>query len=144
MSCRTLTLRVLFILAAAPVCAQGAQSFAAKVVQVKDGDSVVLRANRVEYDARLGEIDAPEYDQAWGKSARKALNRLVKRKQVNVTVQDIDSYGRFVVQLRLRDASVNARLVADGHAWAYRDYLRDPKLLELETQARQQGRGLWA
>jgi endonuclease YncB( thermonuclease family) len=143
-TCRAHILLLLVIAALAPACTHGDEVFAAKVVQVKDGDSVVLRADRVEYEARLGEIDAPEYDQAWGKSARKALSRLVKRQHVQVTVQDVDSYGRLVVQLRLPNSSVNHQLVADGHAWAYRDYLRDPKLLELEAQARQQGRGLWS
>ncbi len=146
----SLTLTLAFGVAAA----QANEQLLAKVVQVKDGDSVVLRADKIEYEARLGEIDAPEYDQAWGKSARQALKRLVRRKTVQATIQDIDAYGRLVVLLRLQEqvqsgsqaayASVNHQLVAEGHAWVYRDHLRDPKLLQLEAEARSQGLGLWS
>jgi endonuclease YncB( thermonuclease family) len=40
--------------------------------------------------------------------------------------------------------NINAEMVEDGAAWVYRKYSRDPHLLELERQARAQGRGLWA
>lgn len=118
--------------------------FQAEVVRVRDGDSVVLRSGKVNYEARLAEIDAPEYDQPWGRNSRRALAQLAVRKQVSVAVRDIDSYGRLVVQLEAQGVSINRRLVATGHAWAYRDYLRTPELLEVEAQARQQGVGLWA
>ncbi len=118
--------------------------FPAQVVRVKDGDSLVLRSTNASYEARLGEIDAPEYNQPWGKAARRALSRLTIRKQVSVAVQDIDRYGRLVVQLQADGVNVNRHLVANGHAWVYRDYLRTPELLEIEAQARQQGVGLWS
>jgi len=137
---RTLLLLLAFL---GQSSAQAAEQFLASVVQVKDGDSLVLRAGRVTYQARLAGIDAPEYGQAWGKSARKALTRLVNRKRVTATVQDIDGYGRLVVALDLEGVRVNRQMVANGHAWAYRDYLRDPGLLELESSARQQKLGLW-
>jgi endonuclease YncB( thermonuclease family) len=42
--------------------------------------------------------------------------------------------------------NVNARMVEEGHAWAYRQYLRaDTRFLcELENDARVRRRGLWA
>ncbi len=39
---------------------------------------------------------------------------------------------------------INAEMVADGAAWVYRKYSEDPELLNLERQAREEGRGLWA
>ncbi len=44
----------------------------------------------------------------------------------------------------LDDRYINAEMVADGAAWVYRKYNKDPHMLELERQAREQGRGLWA
>ena len=124
--------------------AQAQTHLVGKVVRVKDGDSVVLRTSDSNYEMRLGEIDAPEYDQPGGNASRQALRRLVDGQRVTATVQDIDNYGRLVVVLQRDDTNVNRRMVADGHAWAYRDYLRDAQLLELEAAARQQGIGLWA
>lgn len=144
MNARAIGIVLAYLAVSVQPAVEAAEPFVASVVQVKDGDSVVVSTGGTEYQARLGEIDAPEYGQAWGNAARQALRRLVLHRQVNVTVQDIDSYGRLVVQLRLADVSINRQLVADGHAWAYRDYLRDATLLELEAAARQQGLGLWA
>jgi hypothetical protein len=36
------------------------------------------------------------------------------------------------------------QMVAEGHAWVYRQYLEDPALLDLETAAKESGLGLWA
>ena len=38
---------------------------------------------------------------------------------------------------------VNAALVRDGAAWVCRRYVDDPRLLELEGEARAARRGLW-
>lgn len=120
-----------------------AAEFIARVVKVKDGDSVVLRSGRTLYEARLAGIDAPEYDQTWGGPARKALHKLVYRQTVSVRVEDIDSYGRLVVHLRREQTSINRTMVAQGHAWAYRRYLRDRTLLDVESAARADRKGIW-
>jgi endonuclease YncB( thermonuclease family) len=39
---------------------------------------------------------------------------------------------------------VNAAMVQRGAAWAYRDYLRDPRLIAVEAQAKSARVGLWA
>ncbi len=52
-----------------------------------------------------------------------------------------DRYKRLVGKVYLRDRYINAEMVADGAAWVYRKYSRDPELLELERQAREEGRG---
>ncbi|MCB1882060.1 MAG: thermonuclease family protein, partial [Gammaproteobacteria bacterium] len=55
-----------------------------------------------------------------------------------------DRYQRLVGRVFLDGRNINAEMVADGAAWVYRKYSDDPELLELERQAREQGRGLWA
>ena len=114
------------------------------VVQVKDGDSIVLRVDDESYEVRVADIDAPEYDQAWGKQARNTLRRKVDKKTVEVAVLDIDNYGRLVAEVRHGGKSVGQQMVAEGHAWAYRDYLREEALLRIEANARAAGLGLWA
>jgi endonuclease YncB( thermonuclease family) len=115
-----------------------------QVMQVKDGDSIVLRVGNESYELRLADIDAPEYDQRWGKRARKTLQRKIERKTVEVSVLDIDSYGRLVADVRYAGKSIGGQMVAEGHAWAYRDYLHKQELLVVEAQARAAGLGLWA
>ena len=34
-------------------------------------------------------------------------------------------------------------MVSEGHAWAYRRYLKNDHLLELERTAQEKGLGLW-
>lgn len=41
-------------------------------------------------------------------------------------------------------ADVNAAMVRDGAAWAYRRYLTDRRMITLEADARNANRGLWA
>ncbi len=53
-------------------------------------------------------------------------------------------YKRMIGKVYLGDRYINAEMVADGAAWVYRKYSKDPELLELERQAREEGRGLWA
>jgi len=42
------------------------------------------------------------------------------------------------------DENVNAWLVRQGHAWAYRQYAEDPRYCEAEIAARAGKRGVWA
>ena len=52
--------------------------------------------------------------------------------------------GRTVGRPYVGDVDVCAELVENGFSWAYRRYLRDPKLLELEKGAKDSNRGLWS
>ena len=53
-------------------------------------------------------------------------------------------YERLVAVVYLEDENVNAWMVQQGHAWAYREYLKDPDYCVWEDEARQQRRGLWS
>jgi endonuclease YncB( thermonuclease family) len=115
-----------------------------RVVGVSDGDTVtLLTPDKRQLKLRLAEIDTPERRQPYGSRARQALADKVFGKQARVEVQTIDRYGRSVGRLYLDGRDINAEMVAEGHAWAYRRYSNDPKLLTLETRAREAGRGLW-
>jgi endonuclease YncB( thermonuclease family) len=120
--------------------------FEARVVRVKDGDSLVVeRVNtqRVS-ELRLSGIDAPELGQPWGPSARAALRRLVDGRVVTVEVVDRDRYGRLVSNVWVGRASVSAAMAASGNAWAVRRYGADRQTLKGHEAARAAGRGLWS
>lgn len=115
------------------------------VRSVYDGDTLTLESvDQGIVKVRLEGIDAPELAQPHGKAARDALRDLVLASEVQVLVLDADRYGRAVGLVRAGTLDVNAELVRLGHAWAYLDYQPRPVLLDLETLARSQARGLWA
>jgi endonuclease YncB( thermonuclease family) len=124
-------------------------TFQAKVITVSDGDTMTVRSGTVRsgdqnIKIRLAQIDAPERDQPWGSKSRQALAALVKDKTVIISPQDTDRYGRIIAQVSFKGKDVNAAMIEQGAAWAYRDYLRDPSLITLESNAKSARLGLWA
>ena len=116
-----------------------------EVVKIADGDTLtLLTAGKEQVKVRLTEIDTPERKQPYYQKAKKALADRLFRQVVQVEIVDWDRYGRAVGKISLDGEYINAWMVAQGHAWVYRKYSDDPKLLELEASARRQGIGLWA
>ena len=127
--------------------AVSAADLTGKVVGISDGDTLTLLvpdgASFKQVKVRLGEIDTPESKQPYGSRARQALSDLAFGKQARVVVQDTDRYGRTVGRVYVGGTDVNAELVKQGAAWAYRQYLKDQSLLTLEAEAKAAKRGLW-
>lgn len=126
-----------------------------RIVSVADGDTVTLRAGGRTHRVRLASIDAPETGdrdrpgQPYGKAAGRHLRSLLGDAEISARCYERDQYDRDVCELMLPDgSSANRRMVADGMAWANRQggdkYLRDRGLLDLQDEARQARRGLWA
>ena len=121
----------------------------AKVTQVIDGDTIIIKGG---YRVRYIGIDTPEiYPEvkAFGIEAWQANRRLVEGNEVRLErdVSETDKYGRLLRYVYVDDVLVNAELVKLGLARAkayppdtkYQDYLA-----EMETGAREAGRGMWA
>lgn len=121
-------------------------SFEGRVVRVKDGDSLVVQRDTVkrESEIRLAGIDAPEFDQPWGRQSRDGLRRLVQGETVRVEVTDKDRYGRVVAKVYLGRAYVNAAMTQSGNAWAFARYLPDRQIRAGQDAARAARRGLWS
>lgn len=139
---RVLTLLALLLLAA-PLAAQ---RFEARVLRVKDGDSIMVERfpqKRVS-EVRLAGIDAPELGQPWGASSRAALRRLVDGRRVMVEVVDRDRYGRLVSRVFVGQVYVNAAMTGSGNAWAFARYMPDAAIRAGHEAARREGRGLWS
>lgn len=113
------------------------------VVSVLDGDTVDVLADRRPVRVRLAEIDAPEKAQAFGTRSRQALAAAVFQQPVTVRTNGLDRYGRTIGTLLVDGHSINRMMVEQGMAWAYRQYLVDRSLLDVEAAARSGRVGLW-
>ena len=115
-----------------------------RVVGITDGDTLTLLVGREQVRVRLAQIDAPEFDQPYGKKAKAALSALAFRKQARVEVVDIDRYGRTVGEIFIDRVDINREMVREGHAWAYTKYSHTAEIIALEDSARAANKGLWA
>jgi endonuclease YncB( thermonuclease family) len=115
--------------------------------RVIDGDTIELAGERI----RQHGIDAPERDQPCrrnevaylrGVAAAGALSEWLDGEAVTCREQDRDRYGRVVAVCYVSGEDVNAAMVRDGWALAYRRYSTD--YVNEEDEARAAGVGLWA
>ena len=114
--------------------------------RVIDGDTLELNGARV----RLHGIDAPESAQTciadgrrWrcGQRAVSALAQRISGQSVACKERDRDRYGRIVAVCRAGGKDLNARMVSQGWALAYRRYSLD--YVDEEASARTARRGVW-
>jgi micrococcal nuclease len=117
-----------------------------KVVKVIDGDTFeVLTANKVAYRVRMSAIDAPEKGQDFYQVSKDALGKQCFNKNVTVVLHKKDQYQRWIGDLYDdKGISINAWMIAQGHAWHYKQYDKSEVLAKAEEKARLNKRGLWA
>ncbi|MBT5571756.1 MAG: thermonuclease family protein [Alphaproteobacteria bacterium] len=136
-------LAVLLLLLASPALADSTTG----IPRIVDGDSLVINGVKV----RLHGIDAPERNQTcgtepnrWdcGRQSSRALSKMIDRAPVTCHERDVDRYGRIVAVCSVGGVLLNARMVAEGWAVAYRQYSMD--YVGEEDQAREGGRGIWS
>lgn len=114
------------------------------VVGVADGDTLtILVSGRNQIKVRLAEIDAPERAQPFGQRSKQSLSDLCFGKDAVLQKTDTDRYGRTVAKVHCAGIDANAEQIRVGLAWAYRKYLHNQSLLDLENEARTAKRGLW-
>jgi len=114
------------------------------VSKVNDGDTLEVRLASGQVTVRLHSIDAPERDQPHGRDAFAALYERVGNRSVELQIVEQDQYDRQVAVVLVEGRNINAELVREGHAWAYRQYLSDEEFCHLEEAARVGKTGLWA
>ncbi len=116
------------------------------VIRVSDGDTVRLRdARGGDWRIRLHGIDSPEREQEMGRQAGAELAKLLKNKNVRVTVVETDKFGRIVGRLYVGTMDVNREIVRLGYAWHYAAFApNDHELAAAEAEARKEKRGIWS
>ncbi|QEM66937.1 thermonuclease family protein [Geobacter sp. FeAm09] len=148
----------IFFVALALFLALGADAHAGRIIggmvrAVYDGDTVLVATrDDSRLKVRLYGIDAPETTkpdspgQPFGEISRRTLMYKIMGRQVSVEVMDVDQYHRTVAVIRHAGRDVNRDMVAEGMAWAYRQYLQGPYASEyigVEELARARHKGLW-
>ena len=142
--------RIIFLIATVFCCCSvSAQDlpneFYAKVVGISDGDTFkVLYKENQEVKVRLNHIDAPEKGQPFGKSAKKYASDLCFGKEVKIVKQKKkDRYQRIIAEVFIGKTNVNKEIVRAGYAWHFKKYSSDKEYDKIETEARENKRGLW-
>ena len=119
-----------------------------KVVNVADGDTLtILNAENKQTKIRLYGIDAPEKAQDFGNVSREYLAGLVAGKTIEVTVVDVDQYGRSVGRIKVAGKEVTEEMLKAGMAWIYTAYCKIPECKQwkqVESQAKTAKIGLWS
>lgn len=125
------------------------------VTAVTDGDTVtVTDSEHEEHRIRLGEIDAPEKSQEFGKESSQEIKELLLNKNVTVYWKKKDRFdwktsdhktknGRIIGGIYLDGKFVNRELVERGCAWHYKQFSTDKTLDVAEKYARNNKYGLW-
>lgn len=133
----------LFLSSAAlyPLSAKNIEQISGKAYVI-DGDTIVINNTHI----RLYGIDAPETKQKcdWGYSGHNAtryLESLIKNKIVYCTIFAKDAYDRPIGACHTQSHDINAKMVASGHAFAYRRYSQ--KYIGLEETAKKSNIGIW-
>lgn len=116
-----------------------------RVVGISDGDTLtaLCRGNQ-QLKIRLAEIDAPEKAQPFGNASKKSLSDLCFGRQAEITTHGIDRYGRSIGRVLCDGTDANVEQVRRGLAWVYDKYVTDQSLYLIQTEARQERRGLWS
>ena len=125
---------------------------------VTDGDTLVVNGKRQRTRCvggtrvRLFGIDAPELKQKCkhpsgrdflcGRAAASFLLEHVRGRAVECRGNSEDRYGRLIAVCFVGGKDLNALMVGEGWALAYRDY--SEKYVPQENAAREARRGIWA
>lgn len=130
-----------------PSAVAGSTDGLSGVVEVVDGDTIRLGAERV----RLYGIDAPEKSQPCsiqnqtvrcGELATAALRSLAEGRTASCEPQSRDRYGRTVAICTVGSEDIGAAMVRQGMAVAYAKY--STRYVHLEQEAQSAHKGIWA
>lgn len=136
-----------FLAVACFLLASSVMHSASAGTKVVDGDTLEINGRKV----RLHGIDAPEAGQSckkagggmWpcGKKAIEALKALTAVDYVTCDDRGADRYDRTIGVCSVDGKIINAMMVSEGLAWAFRKYSMD--YVVLEDNARERRFGVW-
>ncbi|MBI6727052.1 thermonuclease family protein [Pseudomonas viridiflava] len=115
-----------------------------EAVRILDGDTVDIMSEGKPVRVRFDSIDAPEKSQPFGQKAKETLSEWIAGQHVVVKVNDTDMHGRLIGVVFLEGVNINRALVEKGYAFAYRQYLKDETMIQLEQKAQSSHAGVWS
>jgi micrococcal nuclease len=113
------------------------------VTAVTEGDTIKVQLDTGPIVVRLANIDAPESKQPGAQEARFALHDRLVGERVSLNVVSMQRDGPVVALVNHGDENINAWMVKQGHAWAYRPDADSADYCVWENAARSLRRGLW-
>ena len=125
-----------------PDTAADSITFAALVIDVPDGDTLLVLRNKTRLTVKLPGVDAPELDQPYGPDAKRHAAKLVKGKVV--TIETMQAGNPIYGAVRFQKNQILAHeMVKAGLAWAT-SMDRSSMLAEIQETAKKARLGLWA
>ena len=123
--------------------------------EVTDGDTIKINTFKI----RLNGIDAPEKkqkckrpyleifififyeDYSCGQKSTEALIKKINNQKITCKISNVDYFKRLIGECYKRKINLNAWLVSNGHAVAFRKYSK--KYVPDEILAKQEKKGMW-
>ena len=123
--------------------------------KVTDGDTIKINTFKI----RLDGIDAPEKkqickrpyleifififyeDYSCGQKSTEALIKKINNQKITCKISKVDYFKRLIGECYKRKTNINAWLVSNGHAVAFRKYSK--KYVSEEILAKQEKKGIW-
>lgn len=122
-----------------------------EVIKVTDGDSIELKdKDGTVHRIRLAGIDAPEYNQSYGRAAKQQLSDLIFKQTLCIEWHKEDRYKRLVSIIWHQSQDINLKMLEAGLAWHYKYYEDEQSPADreryalAEQQAKAAKQGLWA
>jgi micrococcal nuclease len=127
-------------------CLYSQNTLTAKVVGIKDGDTVVvLDSLNNQTTLRLAEVDCPEKSQPFGTKAKQFTSDQIYLKTIKYVVTDTDRYGRSIAMIYYDTDNkyLSAEIIKAGMGWHYKRYSTTKELATFEDNAKKNKIGLW-
>lgn len=140
---KILTITLLFFYNSISFCQT---TLTAKVVGIKDGDTVVvLDSLNNQTTLRLAEVDCPEKSQPFGTKAKQFTSDQIYLKTIKYIVTDTDRYGRSIAMIYYdtNNKYLSAEIIKAGMGWHYKRYSTSKELAMFEDNAKKNKLGLW-
>ncbi len=128
-----------------------------RVLQIDDGDTIIVDMNGIEEKIRFIGVDTPETKdprkpvQCFGHAATAFTKNLIGdnpvRLEADPTNTNRDRYNRLLRYVYLPDGTlVNGEIIRQGYGFAYVSFpvQKMEEFRALQVEAREQNRGLWA
>jgi len=121
--------------------------FRAKVIAVKDGDTVEVLCNGKPLAIRFAHIDCPEIKkgQPFARKAKQFTSAMCFGQVVTIENDNkFDRYQRLIgIVINAKGKNVNKELLKAGLAWHFKKYSTNQLYAALENEARANHIGLW-
>ena len=117
-----------------------------KLLDVIDGDTIIISFFKRERKVKLYGIDSPELPQRYGDQAKETLSMLLSGNDLEIMIYDIDKYGRNIGVVLANGSNINKILVSNGSAWVNNEYCNKSFCDDwraIEQEAKKGKKGLW-